>query len=280
MASNTRVVSTVRPVKGSASTRGPWARFDALASHWAGSVVFVITTGLFSILALSVAAKLNWLVRLDESIQTGVIAGRTEWMNDAMVWISRLGTRWVIGAALLGLTVWVLRTGRCQKALAVVVLAFLFNPLIEHILKLVVGRPRPELHQLVPGRGPSFPSGHVLATIGFYGVLAVVIWRSSARLWIKIAADALATAVIVLVAFSRIYLGVHWFSDVIGGLLVGSAFVLAVAWSLRDHHFSLGFSCLHTRRGKTRQTEAGAITGTGAGETVGWLKASGESGSF
>lgn len=197
----------------------------------------------FVVLAVLVAGRTSWILELDLAVQQDVFELRSDWLNEASIWVTKLGSRWVIGALLLALMVWVVRTGRCRKALLVMVVAFLTNPLLEHLLKVAVDRRRPTLSQLLPGRGPSFPSGHVLATVGFYGVLAAVVWRSSNRRSIRMGGSAVATLVILSVGFSRIYLGVHWFSDVVGGMLVGTAFVIAVAWSLRGHHLGADISC-------------------------------------
>jgi undecaprenyl-diphosphatase len=163
-----------------------------------------------------------------------------------MEWISLLGTRYVIGAILAGVAGWVLVTGRCRKALMVLIVAFFADFALEIILKQGIGRPRPDILRLVPGRGPSFPSGHVLATVGFYGLLAVVAWKSTVGALARSAAYIAATAVILTVGVSRMYLGVHWFSDVMAGMLVGTAFVLAAARFLRGHHLSAARSCCAT----------------------------------
>ena len=221
-----------------------WDRVvDLSNSQRAGYGLFGATSIGFVVITILVATNTSWLIEMDESVQERVFELRSAWSNDTMLWITRLGSRWVIGSALLVLTFWVVRTGRCRKALTVMVIAFLANPFLEMVLKAAVGRDRPALSQLVPGNGPAFPSGHVLATVGFYGVLAAVIWRSSERRWIRIGGYGAATIVILSVGLSRIFLGVHWFSDVVGGMLVGTAFVLAVAWSLRGHHLGGGIGC-------------------------------------
>ena len=213
------------------------------AGHRAAFGLFAVTTTGFLVLAILVAADTSWIVDLDLSVQAETFELRSAWLNEAMTWTTRLGSRWVIGSVLLVLGFWVMRSGRCRKALSVMAIAFVVNPFLEFLLKSAVGRNRPALSQLVPGNGPAFPSGHVLATVGFYGVLAAVLWQSSNRRATQIGGYVVATVIILSVGLSRVYLGVHWFSDVVGGMLVGTAFVIAVAWSLRGHHFGgdMGF---------------------------------------
>lgn len=221
-----------------------WDRLVVLSrSRRTGFWLFAATSSAFVALALLVASSTSWVVSLDLSVEEELLEMRSPLLNDAMVWVTRLGSRWVIGALLVVLTAWVMRTERCRKALLVMIIAFLANPGLEWVLKHMVNRDRPDLSRLVPGNGPAFPSGHVLATVGFYGVLAAVVWRSSHRRSHQLGAYAAATLIILGVGFSRMFLGVHWFTDVVGGMLAGTAFVLAVAWSLRGHHLGGDLGC-------------------------------------
>lgn len=235
---------TGRSVPG-AKTKSNWRdrAIDLSNSQRVGIGLFALSAVGFTILAIIVASGASWVTELDASVQEEVFELRSPWLNEVMVWITRLGSRWVIGIVLMLLTVAVVRTDRCRKALLVMLIAFIVNPFLEHLLKLAVDRRRPALSQLVPGNGPSFPSGHVLATVGFYGVMAAVIWRSSNRRSTQVGGYVAATVIILLVGTSRVYLGVHWFTDVVGGMLVGTAFVVAVAWSLRGHHLGGDMGC-------------------------------------
>ena len=209
----------------------------------AGLGLFVATSVGFVILAFLVVGSPGWITQLDLAAQDAVFELRSPWMDEAMIWVTRLGSRIVIGILVLALTLWVVRTGRCRKALAVMIIAFAANPLLELLLKNLVGRSRPMASQLVSTNGLSFPSGHVLATVGFYGVLAAVLWSSTNHRSIRIGGYVAATAIIVVVGISRVYLGVHWFTDVAGAMLLGTAFVLGVAWSLRGHHLGGDMGC-------------------------------------
>lgn len=216
---------------------------DLVARHRMGLTVFAVAAGLFSALAGIVVVEPSWLSSLDTTVTTGIAETHNGALNRVMQVITLLGDRIVIGPMLVAIGVWALRSGRCRTPVTVMVAAFLLNPVLEALLKGLVGRSRPDIARLVAGNGPAFPSGHVLATVGFYGVLAVIAWRSTTRRSFAVGAMASAAVVIALVGFSRIYLGVHWMTDVIGGLLVGGAFVLAAAYFLRDHHFGSNLAC-------------------------------------
>lgn len=197
----------------------------------------------FAALAALVAANTSWIIHVDTAVTTELADTHNGALNRVMQAITMLGDRLVIGAALVVLVAWALHTGRCRTPIAVLMGAFLANPVLEAVLKGLVGRERPDLARLVTGDGPAFPSGHVLATVGFYGILAVIAWRSSTRRSLAVSALTASAVIIALVGFSRIYLGVHWMTDVIGGLIVGSAFVAAAAFFLRDHQLGPTSSC-------------------------------------
>ncbi len=220
------------------------SRLDAFSQrHRTGLTIFAVATGLFAALTGIVLFEPGWLSSFDTSVTTQLADGHNAWLNRVMHVITLLGDRIVIGAMLLSIAIWALTTGRCRTPVIVLVSAFLANPILEAALKGLVGRERPDVARLVSGDGPAFPSGHVLATVGFYGVLGIIAWRSTTRRGRAVGISISSAVVIALVGFSRIYLGVHWMTDVVGGLLVGAAFVLATAYFLRDHHFGSRSRC-------------------------------------
>ena len=142
-----------------------------------------------------------------------------------MQWASWIGggtPRWVIVILLCGL-VWHWCGPRCAVALGG---ASLLGNLASSVMKLAFGRARPEvIDHLDHQTSYAYPSGHATSAAVVYLLLA---WLAPRR-W-RAAACALAASVIILNAFSRIMLGVHWASDIVGGTLLGTAFALAAAW--------------------------------------------------
>lgn len=222
----------------------------------------------FAVLA-ALAANAEWiLLEIDRPLESAAIAARTGWLNNAMVVLTFLGTRWVIGALTVAIAVWALATGRCRYAVAILVVAVLLNPLIEVAFKELIGRVRPDAARLLPGRGPSFPSGHVLASMGFYGLLPLLAWETTARYWIRRLIFFACVAIVVTVAASRVYIDVHWFSDVVAGLLLGTAIVAVSYRALHGHGLSADRRCCSPPRtpdcpgwtSPATQSEAGSST--------------------
>jgi undecaprenyl-diphosphatase len=97
--------------------------------------------------------------------------------------------------------------------------------LLNELMKLFFQRPRPQLPWAHVLPDYSFPSGHTMNSVAFYLALAVIVWSIRGR-GAGLVATALAMGLAVLIGISRIYLGFHYFTDVIGGLLAGVSWVL------------------------------------------------------
>ena len=105
------------------------------------------------------------------------------------------------------------------------VASVLTGEVVKDAIKEIVTRPRPPvaLHAVVED-GWSFPSGHATAAVALYGFLIYATWKFAPAPW-RIPLTLLFSAIILLVGFSRMYLGVHYASDVIGGFAVGAFFL-------------------------------------------------------
>ncbi len=101
---------------------------------------------------------------------------------------------------------------------------------------LFIDRPRPSVPQLDEAPPTSsFPSGHTAAAVCFYGsIAAIILWHSRYR-WIKVAAVVVCAAVPLLIAFSRVYRGMHYPTDVLAGLLFGAIWLTVVVFYVRTH---------------------------------------------
>lgn len=104
--------------------------------------------------------------------------------------------------------------------------------LLDKAVKVLVARPRPP-SPLHLETGYSFPSGHVMVAVGFYGMCAWLVLGSGLSRRVKAWAVAAAVLVTVLVGVSRVYLGVHWLSDVLGAYAAGTAWLTLCETVLR-----------------------------------------------
>jgi hypothetical protein len=106
----------------------------------------------------------------------------------------------------------------------------LFCPLLSIGAKEVVQRDRPASAQKQDAKGYSFPSGHCVGVAGIYGFMGLVLARSvRRRLWASLVV-ALTALLILAVGFSRVYLGVHYPSDLFGGWAAGLSLAFTGLW--------------------------------------------------
>ena len=113
-----------------------------------------------------------------------------------------------------------------NKSRGVIITIIVFSStLLNQALKLIIRRPRPDINPLAIERSFSFPSGHTMIMIVIGGILLYLLWQEKGSKLKKIVLTIIISLVALTVMFSRIYLGVHYFSDIIGGITSGLLFL-------------------------------------------------------
>ena len=113
-----------------------------------------------------------------------------------------------------------------KKSRGVVITIIVFaSTLLNQALKLIVGRPRPSINPLAIEKSFSFPSGHTMIMIVMGGILLYLLWQEKGSKIKKTILTIIISLIALTVMFSRIYLGVHYFSDIIGGITSGLLFL-------------------------------------------------------
>ena len=192
------------------------------------SIVALISAVAFGLLLWGVLAHAG-LTLADPGVANFVARHRLGWLTPVMQLVTWLGSSLFIvpfGIA-VGVSLW--RRRHSWQPLVMMAAAFLGAAGLYDIVKPVVGRARPPAALQVgrPDIGRAFPSGHATQSIAFYGMLAVVliVWYAPRHRRLFVAGAALITLV---VGASRLYLGVHWLTDVLGGYALGLAWLSLV----------------------------------------------------
>lgn len=161
------------------------------------------------------------LIKLDALAYQALVEWlRADWLTPLIESVSALASPVVLLALLLIVVAFApgKRPGLCCAVNLVLVVA------LNLLLKSIVQRPRPEGFNLVMETGFSFPSGHSMVAMAFFGLLVWLVWRYHPKGALRNGCCIGFGLVIVLIGVSRVYLGVHYASDVVAG------FCVALAW--------------------------------------------------
>ena len=200
--------------------------------------VFALQLTLFGLLALFV--HVHPILPLDVAITRSFQQDQAPWLSITMLAISYPGSSLLLPVLVLLTAVFFWAMGYRLEAVFVGGLSTV-SLLLNLLLKVQVSRPRPTanlVHIIQAALGYSFPSGHVMAYIAYWGLLfsfGVILFEG--RHWWRTALLITSAAFVVLIGPSRIYLGDHWASDVLGAYLIGEAllgFAVAVYLPLKE----------------------------------------------
>ena len=145
-------------------------------------------------------------------------------MNDSLTPILKVITE--LGGVAFTVVAGVLIFIFCKKIRWFVTFDLVGVTLINQLLKHIVRRPRPNILRLVEESGYSFPSGHSMVSMAFYGIIIYLVYKNVSNKYLKWLLITLLSLLILAIGFSRIYVGVHYFTDVVGGFLLGLAYLV------------------------------------------------------
>lgn len=165
------------------------------------------------------------LVVADQAVYHFLQSLRTPWVDNAFVAVTELGDSFV-NIAMFCTVLLVLLVKRCYRAAAFWVLVVLGGLLAVQLLKWAIHLPRPvSIYDRVSAYG--FPSGHTTMSVVLYGFLVILIVRQIGTAW-RWGLVSSVVLIAFIIGFSRLYLGAHWLSDVLGGYLIGIIWVTIV----------------------------------------------------
>ncbi|MBI2800743.1 MAG: phosphatase PAP2 family protein [Gammaproteobacteria bacterium] len=229
-----------RTVEFARGKSGPFARvvlslFDPARAESAAlltAAVLLIGSAWLFLGILEDVVSGDRLVQFDRTVYSVLQGLRTAWVDNVMVAITEMGGVAGTLPVVVVVSSW-LSFKRYWRTLGYWLAAAGFAEILVSVLKYLLRRTRP--NNIYTGIEQfSFPSGHTTLSIVVYGFMAFLLARAQ-PVGTKIAVILVAAVAILLIAFSRVYLGVHWFSDVLGSLALGVAWIalLSIAYT---HH--------------------------------------------
>lgn len=199
-----------------------------LDSFWNTTAVIALQTVISLILFAAALSVLVFLIRphvrkykpADLRIFDRLQAMTGPRTNRFMLFITLLGKHQFLVPANLLLIFYFLLVQRSWFSVRVATIA-ISSLVLMLLLKYLFQRKRPLAPLLSAARGLSFPSGHAIMAVTFYGLIIYIIHHTIEKGWLSYLLTALLIVLIVLIGFSRVYLRVHYASDVLAGFIVG-----------------------------------------------------------
>lgn len=192
---------------------------------------FIISVGSligFSMMALAISTQ-N-IMTFDQTIISFVQGLETQGITSVMKFFTFIGdTQAVIVISLLFLLfLYKVLKNRSELILFIVVVSG--TPILNGLLKNFFQRARPELNRLIEIGGYSFPSGHAMNALTVYGIISFLLWRHIPTQIGRTMLIVISSVFILMIGLSRIYLGVHYPSDIIAGYFAGGFWLSSVIW--------------------------------------------------
>ncbi|MCP2045903.1 phosphatase PAP2 family protein [Pontibacter sp. HSC-36F09] len=203
-------------------------RFDTTTFVGLPLTILVMVIGVNAALLSELAEDViesEGVVHVDRTFTSFLYSMRSEWLSQTFYALTQLGTREAV-FAVGGLASIVFLYNRRYTAVLAFWLTMAGTGLSVQYGKKFISRDRPTEVAFYPEHNFSFPSGHATTSMALWGILAYFGYRHLYRRRSRIVVLAGAGALILLIGFSRIYLGVHFLSDVLAGFLLGAMWVL------------------------------------------------------
>lgn len=209
---------------------------EGVGGKYVVTLIILIAGGVYTFFGLASAVGDGELERFDTALllyfrQPGNLAAPLgpHWLQQTMLEITALGSYPVL-VTLVAAVAGFLLVARNYGLTLFMLLTIISGTLISHALKIFYDRPRPDVvDHLAEAYTASFPSGHAMMSTVVYLTLAALIMRLADGAVMRVYVLAVAMVLAFTVGVSRIYLGVHWPSDVLAGWALGTAWV-SLSW--------------------------------------------------
>ena len=197
----------------------------ARLSLWSGGAAL----GLLAFVRITRELSEGDVSAVDRTILLAVARARTPWLTIAAIDVTALGSITLV-VLFSAFTLVVLLVLRDRLGAFQMLAASVGAGILTLVTKDIIERTRPEVGQrLITVSGFSYPSGHSLSTSALYLTIAIIAGRYVQHLGARVAIFVAVSAVVILVGASRVYLGVHYPTDVVSGISLGAAWALVLA---------------------------------------------------
>ncbi|MBR4260825.1 MAG: phosphatase PAP2 family protein [Clostridia bacterium] len=185
--------------------------------------------------AIMVLIKNGGIVNFDNNVFNLVTTNENSFLENMYRVFTFLGsTEFIVGACLVIFVLFIII--KKKEIGFVIVGSVVISTIVNNVIKLIFRRERPLVRRLVEEKSFSFPSGHTMAAVTLYGILIFFVMRSKLNKTVKIAISIVLGLLPICVAVSRIYLGAHFASDVIGAAVTSSALLFIETYFAKKYY--------------------------------------------
>ena len=166
------------------------------------------------------------LITNDNKYFDNYIINLFKYKSDILTNIMKIITFLGSALSIILLTVLLIIVVKGKRNKILILINVIVTTLLNQLLKRILHRPRPTEFRIIEETGYSFPSGHSMVSMAFYGYLIYLIYKYVKNKYVKCISIVLLSILICTIGVSRIYLGVHYTSDVLGGFLVSISYLI------------------------------------------------------
>ncbi|MGG3448598.1 phosphatase PAP2 family protein [Domibacillus aminovorans] len=195
------------------------------------SIAFIIS--LVSLIGFGFMAFLvssHKIIQFDQTVISFIQGLESSMLTAIMKFFTFIGSTYSIVVLSLLVLFFLYNVFKHRSELILFIAVVLGSNILFKSLKWFFHRARPDFHRLIEVGGYSFPSGHATNAITLYGILAFLLWRHIPVGWGRTLLIVISTMMMMMIGTSRIYLGVHYPTDIISGYLVGGFWLTIAIW--------------------------------------------------
>lgn len=196
-------------------------------------VTIFLVLSILSVLCFIVVASLikgRWIAQFDSSVISAIQGMERPWLTSVMKCFTFIGSTPVVVVISICCLFFFFKFLNHRLELVLFLVLVAGSAVLNVLLKMIFQRERPTLHRLIQETGYSFPSGHSMAAFALYAALSFLLWRHVPTKRGRTIVILISILMILMIGISRIYLGVHYPSDVVGAYLASGFWFTFSVW--------------------------------------------------
>jgi len=182
----------------------------------------ILITAITLFIFITFAIFNDKIYNLDQSVHSYILSIRNNSLTNILIIITNISSAY----ALIVLSIILLAIIKNKKIPLLISINLICAFITNQIAKSIFTRPRPLGINLIEESGFSYPSGHAMVSMSYFGFIAYLLYKKQPNKITKIILITTLFLTIITIGFSRIYLGVHYLSDVIGGFLLSTIYLI------------------------------------------------------